>query len=152
NPSKLPLVSIASPFGSAVRCAPIQSKFSNATPSGSKAPWHAAHIGFLRCSSSICRLVCGMSGLGCSVVSTLSGGGGMSRQRICSLTNTPRAVGDVSPTSSFDVGARIEPRLEQGRQLLRHRLPERGGVAGIGARFILECVEREELASVVADA
>ena len=81
---------------SVLRPAPMPSKLSKASPSGSIALWQPLQRGFLRWASSFWRVVRAGSpsvSLG-SLVSTLGGGGGTAWHSSDSRMNLPRLVGE----------------------------------------------------------
>src|SRR5579871_1411175 len=95
RPGSAPVESTGLPL-SFVRQPPIASKFSSANPKGSIGAWHAAQVGFLRCSSSRSRTVRGWAPATFSLrAGTFGGGAGGGEFRKFSSSHFPRNTGDV---------------------------------------------------------
>src|SRR5258705_11689676 len=78
------------------RHCPVTVKRSSGSPLGSITPWHMLHLGFLRFSSSIARIVFGAAPGGVlRSVTTFGGGGAGGGPRSLSRTQAPRTTGDV---------------------------------------------------------
>src|SRR2546426_64541 len=93
-----------------VRQAPTASKFSSASPIGSKILWHDAQTALARCASSVWRMVgvlvlpvgstAGSLGFG-----TLGGGsGGLTPRNVC-RNHLPRVTGEVRAAADVRVNS-----------------------------------------------
>ena len=80
---------------SAVRQAPMASKFSRPKPSGSIRLWHDAQVGSARCCSSCCRTDVAVPTPLSSRFGTSGGGSGGGAARMLSRIQRPRSTGEV---------------------------------------------------------
>src|SRR4051794_13121655 len=94
-----PVASIGSP-PYVVRHAPTASKFSSASPIGSKILWHDAHTALARCASIVCRIdgafTLPVESAGFSLIAGTFGGGsgGLTPRNVC-RNHLPRVTGEV---------------------------------------------------------